>query len=269
MRFTARRRYSEAGFTLMELIGVLAILGILSGMMAPSLFDAINDAYSTAEEGNIEQMGQDLIRHISTTGTIPGRQRNRWTAAIASVSQNRIELIERNKKGFRRALYFDPQFFTSTESNFNGYTQTDGLLNAPVSPRVMIISDMTRNVPNLPATSSVFDAIWDQDPGARYIESEDIKVQRLHLGHLFHRVLFTNAKNAQPGYALENQSTSAVPAASGAVSGVAERYVLEGTKIRLFSDPFPAGATLDSVLITEQSGFDYRDNGTFWHWSRQ
>lgn len=253
----------------MELIGVLAVMAILAGMMAPSVFSGINEAYATAERGNLETLADDLERYISSSLSIPSRQPANWSSAIASMSGYREAQILDNARGYQRGIYFDPQFMTTAQVAFNGYTQTSGLSAQPNSPRLMIISDFGGNVPTLPADAAEFNAIWNQSSSARYLESDEVMIQRVHLGRYFHRIVLTNTNSNQPGYALENQAEAAIPSASGAISGVAERYLLEGTRLQLNADPFPVGTLLNTVLVTQAVGYSYIDNGTNWMWVAQ
>ena len=197
----------QRGFTLLELIGVMAVIAVLAGALAPSVFQAIDDAYATAETSNLERIGDDLVRYIQTNGAIPSRNIDNWTAALATVSDLPIERIRNNRRGYRRLLYFDPRFIGAPDSNFGGYTQNGGLNAAPLSPRVMLISDMQRNVRNQAANSATFDAIWNQSAGATIVESATIKIVRLNLASLFQRVMLVNANVSQAGYQLGSAGT--------------------------------------------------------------
>ena len=261
---TARRQ--ETGFTLLELIGVMAVLAILSAALAPAIFQAIDDAYAAAEAGNLERLGDDLERYVRANGVIPSRNINNWTAALATVSALPVERIRNNQRGYRRLLYFDPQFFGAPDSNFGGYTQTAGLTAAPLSPRVMLISDMQRNVRNQPANTGNFNAIWNQDPGAAYIESDTVRIERLNLAPLFHRVMLVNGNTAQAAYQLGSASSAPVTASNGVTDGIVSRYVLDGTEIRLYDIPFPAGTLATAALVRGDLGFRYATNGTSWFW---
>ena len=259
-------RRPQHGFTLLELIGVMAVLAILSAALAPSVFQAIDDAYAAAETGNLERLGDDLTRYIRNNGAIPSRNINTWTAALATVSNLPQERIRNNRRGYRRLLYFDPQFFGAPDSNFGGYTQAGGLTAAPVSPRVMLISNLRANVRNQPADTTNFNAIWNQSAGAAVVESDTIKIVRLNLAPLFHRVLLVNGNTSQTGYQLGTAGSVPVAGSNGVTDGIADRYVLAGTELRLFNTPYPIGALATATLITEDAGFRYATNGSAWFW---
>lgn len=62
---------TERGFSLIELIGVLAIMGILAGMLAPSVVRQIRQAQTTKEDSALEEVARALSEGIQATGTFP------------------------------------------------------------------------------------------------------------------------------------------------------------------------------------------------------
>jgi len=68
-----RSAAKQQGFTLIEMIGVLAIIAILGGISAPKVFDAINDARYRQAEGNMHAMQIAMVSFAKDTGVWPGR----------------------------------------------------------------------------------------------------------------------------------------------------------------------------------------------------
>ena len=88
--FTSSRRNCRA-FTLIELIGVMAIIGILSAVLLPPLISKIEDANTTKEDANLEEIARALVAGIKATGTIPNpnvnpTSTNGWVAMATNYS---------------------------------------------------------------------------------------------------------------------------------------------------------------------------------------
>ena len=62
---------AERGFSLIELIGVLAIMGILASMTVPPILRQIRQAQSGNEEANLNELARAIVEGIKATGTIP------------------------------------------------------------------------------------------------------------------------------------------------------------------------------------------------------
>lgn len=258
----------QRGFTLMELIGAMAIIAILAAVLAPSVIDGIDRAYSAAEERNLNGLMDALEEYIAQNKQIPREAVADWTAAIAAHVDLARSDVEFNARGYRRRLYVDPQFFSSSEAVFPGYSQTGGLSGRPYSPRLMLVSDLTRNAPAPPRTAAEFAAIWDQTGSPAVTEGEKVKVARLNLSGAFHRLLLTNSHTLQPAYALESGSAVPVPAAVGGVDGSLTRYVLGATTLHAFFSPYPSGGVHTRTLVRDDVALHYTTDGSNRFWER-
>lgn len=257
------------GFTLMELIGVMAIVSIMAAVIAPGVFKVIDANIGDAENKNIKALAGALEDSITETKRIPHQNTTEWITATAAYVDLPTSEIEFNARNFRRRIYIDPQFFTTSNTTFTGYTQTSGLAQAPVSPRIMLVSDLTRNAPNPPTSNAAFSTIWDQTSGASVVEGPKVKIQRLNLAPLFHRVVLVNSNTQQPAYSIEAGSASPVPPAVGAVDGNITRYLLENSNLKLYADPYPSGALLTLAILNNDHSYRYETGGSVWAWVRQ
>ncbi|MEL6949990.1 MAG: prepilin-type N-terminal cleavage/methylation domain-containing protein [Pseudomonadota bacterium] len=64
-------RQRQAGFTLMEMIGVVAVIAILASMATPMIFDAIRNARVTAFVEDVNVARTAVARYYEDTGQFP------------------------------------------------------------------------------------------------------------------------------------------------------------------------------------------------------
>ena len=259
-------RAKQGGFSLIELIGVLAIMSILASIILPNMLKRMDIANADAEASNLVSLASELEQYITTQFTIPSV--NTWASAIASVSALPINEVSSNKYGFKRGFYVDPKFFTATDVVFLDYKQTTGLLAPPVSPRIILVSDLKGNALPAPTTSAAFDAIWNQTPATSVLESDTLKVHRIYLGYLFHPVLLLNSSTQIPSYQLNTQPTKALPIANNGSNGQLTIYVINRTQLSLHQDPYPTGTVQYTLFIQDQDSFLYGTDGVLWFWGR-
>ena len=62
---------AERGFSLIELIGVLAVMGILASMTVPPIIRQIRQAQSGNEDANLNEVARAIVEGIKATNTIP------------------------------------------------------------------------------------------------------------------------------------------------------------------------------------------------------
>jgi prepilin-type N-terminal cleavage/methylation domain-containing protein len=257
-----------AGFTLIEMIGVLAIISSLAAVLVPNVVKTVDEAVSEAEARNLSTLVGALDSYTSSQKRIPNAAG--WVAALAASTNMSATKIDLNERGFRRGYYADPRFLTATVAPFAGYTQTNGLASAPFSPRIMIVSDLTRNAPAAPTTVAAFNAIWNQSAGASVVEGPRVRVQRMHLGSSFLPVLLTNQFTSAVAYRIGSGASVALPAVSAGGGVGITRQLLKGTNVSLQKPPFPTGALERAVLITSARELSYVSSGgatPVWAWS--
>lgn len=258
----------HAGFTLIEMIGVLAIISTLAAVLVPNVVRTVDEAVMEAEGRDLTTLADALESYTSAQKSIPNAAG--WVAALAAVTSMSSNKVNLNERGFRRGYYVDPRFFTATATAFAGYTQANGLAAAPFSPRVMMVSDLTRNAPAVPTTAAAFNAIWDQSAGATVVEGTRVRVQRIHLGSWFLPVLLTNQFTSAAAYRIDAGGAVSLPAVgAGGGTGVT-RYLLKGTQVSLQKPPFPTGALERAVLVTGARELSYVSSGgatPVWSWS--
>ena len=68
---TGRSSYPNDGFTLIELIGVLAIMTILAGVIAPNALQSIERAAIRAEHQTLANLGEQVELYLRDQGALP------------------------------------------------------------------------------------------------------------------------------------------------------------------------------------------------------
>ncbi len=259
-------RKVSCGFTLIEMIGVMAIMAILSASIVPNVINQVVQAKADQEVINLKTLAENLQGYIKKNKTIPALGNVAWSTAAASMSDMPINKVALNERNFSRGYYVDPQFFSTTDSTFPGYNQQNGLSSPPVSPRIMLVSNMNADAPPMPTTSATFSAIWNQSKAAALIESDTIKIVRLNLKSLFQRVTIINEKTNQAAYQLESGPVYSVSAAVGGVDSILTRYVIASTRVNLYTDPFPSGSLDHIFLVQSDEHYRYQLIGSDWSW---
>lgn len=261
--FSQRR---ESGFSLLEIIGVLAIMGVMAGAIAPSVFQMIDEGRAAAEEKSLQSLGEALERYVTSNRRVPAPSAGNWDQALAEFSALPQPRIAENDLGFRRSLYLDPEFLDSGAGSFNGMIQSLGVAAEPFSPRAMIATNLKSNVPTGLPDAAEFASVWNQSAGALLEEDEDLKIERVNLARVFHRIVFANASNGVIGYSLETGPVGSIPAASGGSDGQLTRWVIAGTRLNLHTAPFPSGPTERAIVVRGDLGVRYESDGATWSW---
>ena len=66
------------GFSLLEMIGVLSVMAILAGALAPSIFRMLEEAYQDAEEQSLASIADSLQDYIKRNQEIPTLANTDW-----------------------------------------------------------------------------------------------------------------------------------------------------------------------------------------------
>lgn len=233
-----RRPHNQAGFTLLEMIGVLAIMSILAATLAPNAIQAIDQAAVRAEHQNLETLGSYLKLYTKENGALPTPAN--WDDALLSYADASLADIQTNKRGRARAYFADPA--------------------ATPAPRVIILSSM-RNELALPtslSTASRFDDVWNTADGsipptstwggwsawnAIASAGDYLVIQRINLNPIYQTDLKTwsvalnNTDVIPGGYELSDKSGTIVSTGSIPANDVVTLANLSnGDRVNIYSD---------------------------------
>lgn len=267
---------SKGGFSMIEMVGVIAIMAIAAAVITPSLSRRISRANGEKEDQLLAVLGDALIRSVRTTQTIPGT--STWTtniAALTGLSANEVAYVNPADAASGRVYLIHPSFAPTNASGTDPlWTQGTGGASIVTNARILILSshksDLTLPVSSGRASSAaVFDAIWNwnQDPGTKAPPSgwtgswtnngEHLHVQRVNLAPLFQMATFSNAHHPTnyPYYQVGSSS-----AASMSSTNVLSAYYLEGSILKVY---FTNGTTLQ-MTHTLRDGVNFVYESSRW-----
>jgi prepilin-type N-terminal cleavage/methylation domain-containing protein len=232
------RLTSSPGFTLVELIGVMAILAILASFITPNVINQLQNARRDAEDQQLANIAQGIELYLRQTRSFP--------ANLAVLSPDYVPVssgqLTNNANGFLRYYFIQP--------NISVYTNAAGLdPDTLADSRVLLITDLNQNANPTIITDTDFETWWNTDETG----TPDLKIHRGHVGHLFH-LLSLSADGIGGSYAIDGAPINA----SGGTLALHTRYHLTGTTVELDeADPFVIGGAETQFTMTGEAGYQF------------
>ncbi len=226
-------RCCEQAFTLIEMIGVLAIIAILAAVIAPNVIKQMQSASQDAEEKTLELLAEGLINYVLDNRIIPqsGEGTGAWSTNIATQMDLPTNKIFQNDLGNSRRYWFDPATdLNGLSDNSASYNQntvaaanlsgdaTTTTASAPTNPRAMIISDLSAGEINNILVASVahnsenFAAAWDQT--GTLTENSTLKIKRINFSQMFETVTLESSNGSYFARKTYSNPSSASPTVS-------------------------------------------------------
>ena len=180
---------AERGFSLIEILGVLAIMGILAALLAPPLVRQLQQARSVNEDASLDEISRAIIESIKSSGVIPNPNVSAgvaggWVNLAQPYSrlsiqefQNSIRDNPNTERGYflgeNLMNYLDGQFQTPPD----GYPET-----FPAGGMTMLLVSSSREDLLLPMargrnlTDGDFDILknWDKIYREGYVDVPDL-----------------------------------------------------------------------------------------------
>jgi prepilin-type N-terminal cleavage/methylation domain-containing protein len=132
-------RKSNKGFTLIEMIGVLAIIGILASVVAPKVIEAIRDAKVTSTLANLNTIKSAAINYYA-----------RYNAYVPDTTK--LAVVAGSTTGWNRT-YGEIGTLTISKTVFGDILMSEGLLEKIASS--LGLSGSTQGTPAASATAVV------------------------------------------------------------------------------------------------------------------
>lgn len=203
----------DAGWTLIELIGVLAVIAVLVGSLAPILLRDLERRQRAVETRHLEIYAEALIGHVIRMRTIPDH--TGFAAAISTECGEPANSVLTNHIGRARAILIDPLLRIGTNAN-QVLPYTQGIMGSiqPQSPRIVIVSSLSLPLPagianGVASSTNIFNELWDL--AANTVPASwdwdgagaDLLVQRINLSDTFFPVVLNTNFIPPPRYSLD------------------------------------------------------------------
>ena len=113
MRKKFKIRGGTNSFTLLEMLGVLAVMAILASVAVPPMIRSLQNAQSVNEDKNLEEIGRALCEAVKAEGRVPNptvaaNAVGGWVAMAApycSMPSNAIQYVYPDRTETERRLY--------------------------------------------------------------------------------------------------------------------------------------------------------------------
>jgi len=174
---------AERGFSLIELIGVLAIMGILASMTVPPIIRQIRQAQTANEDANLNEVARAIVEGIKATGTIPNPNVVANNAAgwftlaqpYTALSQDAFLNMFPDNPSTERRYYLDPAFDAYLAGTYTtppaGFPAAGFLVGAL---RILIVSN-SRGISN-PANAAV-DPVLPGNAGVNLTQADQLALR--------------------------------------------------------------------------------------------
>lgn len=260
-----RRLRLDRAFTLLEMVGVLAVMAILSAAIAPAALRTLNTAAVTSESTTVSGLGTDLTLYLKANGTLP-TQAN-WATGLATYAGLGSAGVSTNPRGITRVLLTDPA--------------------ANPAPRAIILSSMRANLA-LPTAANIntaakFDQIWQTANGAvppttswagwsawTAVTSggDYLVIGRVNLTSVYatdlqsYTLTLNNRGSSAASYNLVNIAGVAQAAVNIAAGATVVLSQFPRVQINLYK--LPAGSTLNYSYVVSSMGKTFDFDGANW-----
>jgi type II secretory pathway pseudopilin PulG len=281
-----RARGTAGGFTLIEVIGVMAVIAILGVLLLPAITAEADKPVADKEIATLRSFGDALQQYVIASRTIPDE--TGWYTNISSrigISPNDVLYNPRQQSHAQSRVYLiDPnmQLGLPASPTKLAYYQSNFVSSATATPtnaqntRVMIVSSLGKPLPGAVASgvfgttaNGYFVDLWNAAIGTVPNDGAwtgwtgnpaDLVIQRVDITPLFLPVrLITDSASATFGYFTIDGLGSPIVANKAVTGSDYTHYFIQGSVLSLYKD----ASTLDTRLIINGAGSFIFQNGVW------
>src|SRR6266487_5644239 len=224
----------RSAFSLIEMIGVLAVIAILAGTVLPNIIRRVDFATWQRETSDLKVMADGLVKTILTDKQILSS--NNIPTTIAKYLDLSLNQVTNTPRRFNRVFLVDPGLNVNGTSTLPYNQGSSGSTTRPVNTRIMILSTIA--APEVSTITDAFSTIWNTPDGGKPAswtgKADDLCIQRVELGGVFHKLYLLNVDTNSSDYGyyrLEANAPMSVPPSGGPTN----IYVLHGTVVNLYA----------------------------------
>lgn len=228
----------RAGFSLVELIGVIAIVAILASFSLAAVHRQMVEANRDAEQASLRSVAAGLSNVVRLNLTVPSS--STWVTAVAAQLNRNANDIGTNSLGNTRVMMIDPTFsIGAPASPFASlpYTQTIAGSRQVQNLNVILISSLAAPLPSLVGVT--FSNVWNSPdsslpagwPATWTGPAADLRRERVTLSGLFYRLVMNNLDATNTAtWGMDGGSTPTTLSSNSRK----ELWVIDGTTLDLY-----------------------------------
>ena len=188
----SRFTFHEYGFSLLELIGVIAIIAILGAVISPTVINHLKAAERDAEVETLRALAHAIEIYL--------KDNHVWPPDLMTLTPNYMPLdtnqITVNDGGFTRYFFVHP--------DIGGITNATGLSVSELDDaRFLLISNLRSDAAPTITNATEFDAWWETDE----TDTPDLKIYRGQVSDLY-RLLTLEASGSRGAYQIDGTTTN-------------------------------------------------------------
>ena len=235
---SSQPRRRSAGFTLVELLGVLAVMALLSAIVVASALKQLKQGQRDSENKSLDGLADAFTNLVKGTYTV--QSATNWVSPLAVQLSLPPKLVGTNLSGNARVIWMDPTMQLGATTNAPTFPFVQGIAGSAVQPsnvRFLIISSLTDPLPSL--SGLAFSNVWNTAVNTQAHRLADKldrartriwRSERIALHGLFYRLMLNNLDPTNAATWTLSSSATNTTLASGARL---ETWVLDGTTVSL------------------------------------